>query len=226
MAIGFELPHAPGVGGEPLSPTRYTGASMYPALKPGDRLHVTPYDGRRIRRGDVVVFHTEEDNQNVVHRVVAIEPDGVRTWGDYNCNADSRRVKPSEIIGHVVYAQRGKRRARVYGGVLGRMLGWMTRSRLAVKRWVEVLLRPAYWRLAESGIVRRCFAAWFGTRVVTFRRRSGVEYQLLLGGRVIGRCLAGEDRWKIRPPFRLFVDETALPLRTPDQLGGQGSSVR
>jgi hypothetical protein len=35
--------------------------------------------------------------------------------------------------------------------------------------------------------------------------------QLLMGNRVIGRKKVGENGWQIRRPFRIFVDEQALP---------------
>jgi len=53
------------------------GPSMLPTLRAGDALWVVPYDGARIRRGDVVVFCPPpaagaEVGHPVVHRVVAV----------------------------------------------------------------------------------------------------------------------------------------------------------
>jgi hypothetical protein len=40
----------------------------------------------------------------------------------------------------------------------------------------------------------------------------GPEYQLRLFGLIIGRCLPGRKRWRIRTPFRMVVDEEHLPV--------------
>jgi hypothetical protein len=48
-------------------------------------------------------------------------------------------------------------------------------------------------------------------RVITFERDGAREMQLVLGRRIIGRCAPGDAKWKIKRPFRLFVDEKALP---------------
>jgi hypothetical protein len=58
-------------------------------------------------------------------------------------------------------------------------------------------------------------------RVISFNREAGTELQLVMGQRVIGRRLEGKTRWHIRRPFRLFVDEEALPENP-----GKGSVVR
>jgi hypothetical protein len=34
---------------------------------------------------------------------------------------------------------------------------------------------------------------------------------LVMGRHVVGQCDGGQELWRIRRPFRLFVDEDALP---------------
>ena len=47
--------------------------------------------------------------------------------------------------------------------------------------------------------------------MISLNRDGETELQLLMGRRVIGRWLPGRTGWSIRRPFRLFVDEAALP---------------
>jgi hypothetical protein len=47
-------------------------------------------------------------------------------------------------------------------------------------------------------------------RVVAFERPKGTEYHVLIGPRLIGQLLPGEQ-WRIERPFRLFVEEKSLP---------------
>jgi len=52
--------------------------SMYPALKPGDRLLTTRiYRPDRIKRGDILVFHTPEFPESMIKRVIGLPGDEV-----------------------------------------------------------------------------------------------------------------------------------------------------
>jgi hypothetical protein len=76
---------------------------------------------------------------------------------------------------------------------------------------VSHLLRPAYNELAKVSIFTQLLPAQMRPRVISLNRTAGEELQVLMGRRVIGRLLPGMTRWHIRRPFRLFVDEEALP---------------
>jgi hypothetical protein len=72
-------------------------------------------------------------------------------------------------------------------------------------------LRATYYRLARAGIFRPWLPSWMRPRVISFNRGAGTELQLVMGRRVIGKWQEGKSGWNIRRPFRLFVDEAALP---------------
>jgi hypothetical protein len=189
----------------------YLGSSMNPTLKPGDRLQIIPYDGRIIQQGDVIVFISPEDGSKVVHRVVSLNSTGIKTQGD-NCNhEDDWLLSREDIIGRVVSAQRGNRGLRVYGGLLGHLLALAIRATKSIDSNFTSLLRPFYQRLARAGVFRRWLPSRMRPRVIYFNRDAGTELQLVMGRRVIGRRLEGKTGWHIRRPFRLFVDEEALP---------------
>ena len=198
----------------------YKGPSMNPALKPGDQLWIKPYKGQKIQCGDVVVFISPGDGFGVVHRVVSLDSSGIRTQGDNNNRVDPWLLSHEEILGRVFSAERGNRRRKVFGGLIGQLLGVAIRAIHAIDVSVCSLFRPAYYRLAMAGVFRR----WLPNkilkmRVISFDRAEGVELQLLMGRRVIGRWLPGMTRWLIRRPFRLFVDENSLPENTAEVSG-------
>ncbi len=184
---------------------------MNPTLRPGDRLRVLPYDEKRICMGDVVVFQSPETKHVVVHRVVAVDPNGVKTRGDNNACTDPWLLRPEDIIGRIVSLNRKNRNVKMHGGIRGRIstlsLQLLTRIDLSVSK----ILRPVYHKLSESGIFRKCLRILPDARILSFTRHKGQELQLLIGSRVIGRRLPGNDGWQIRRPFRLFVDEADLP---------------
>jgi signal peptidase len=194
----------------PLRSLTYTGTSMNPTLKAGDRLQVIPYHGREIRRGDVIVFLSPGGDGKITHRVISVDSRGIRTRGD-NSQVDAWGLNPEDILGRVVSVQRGNRLRRVVGGPMGHLFAVAVRAMRLIDSGISYLLRPAYHQLTQAGLLRRWLHAWIEIRVVSFNRPRGTELQLFMGPRMIGRRVPGGTRWKIRRPFRLFVDETALP---------------
>jgi hypothetical protein len=189
----------------------YIGTSMNPVLKPGDRLQVIPCDRQEIRRGDVVVFILPGGDSKIVHRVISINSDGIRTRGD-NCNhEDDWVLRRDNILGRVVSAQRGKRRWRVFGGPMGQLFAAVLRVIHVIDSGFSSLLHPVYKRLSRSDIFRRWLPSGMKPRVISFNRDAGTELHLVMGRRVIGRRMEGKTGWHIRRPFRLFVDEESLP---------------
>ena len=198
---------------QPVSSKRlnYIGPSMNPIFKAGDRLKIISNIHAKIRAGDVVVFISPDDGSKVVHRVVSVNSDGIRTRGD-NCNhEDDWVLRREHILGQVVAAQRGKRRRRVFGGRIGQLFGLAIRAIHAIEASVSSGFRPTYDRLAMAGVFRRWLPACMKSKTISLSHPAGTELQLLMGKRVIGRWLPGMTRWQIRRPFRLFVDEKTLP---------------
>jgi signal peptidase len=189
----------------------YIGPSMNPVFKAGDRLQIISYNQGKIRAGDVVFFNSPEDGSKVVHRVISVDSDGIRTRGDNSYHEDAWILSREHIIGRVVAAWRGKRRQRIFGGPLGRLFAVTFRIIHAVDSYVSFLLRPAYNELAKVSIFTRLLPTQMRPRVVSFEQGAAKELQLLMGRSVIGRWLPGRTRWHIRRPFRLFVDEETLP---------------
>ena len=189
----------------------YIGPSMNPTLKAGDGLSVMPYGSSRIQIGDVIVFHEPEGKNNIAHRVVAVDSQGVRSKGDNNINIDPWVLLPGDIIGRVVSAQRKSKSLTIRGGAWGRLFApllWIIKQ---VNLSVSRILHPAYHMLAGSGIFIKFNSFLPKTRVLSFHKPGGTEYLLLMGKHVIGRRLSGKDYWQIARPFRLFVDEASLP---------------
>lgn len=190
----------------------YTGPSMNRTLAAGDLLHLVPCEVSRLRSGDVIVFAPHGQGSAVVHRIVCVGKEGIRTRGDNNRDIDSAIVHSQNILGKVVAAERNHKVRRIHGGRLGNLVAAAMRAR---RNFVDTLanaLRPSYRRLAESGALLSLLPRAMRPRVVCFQRPTGAELQLMMGGRSIGVLRPGAEVWTILPPFRLFVDERALPL--------------
>jgi len=190
----------------------YTGPSMNPTLRSGDGLQIIPYNGKKIRSGDVIVFNSPEDGRKITHRVVSINSAGIKTRGDNNKNIDPWLLSSEKIIGRVVYAQRGKRRRTIFGGMIGQSYSVTYRVARKFSSAISPLLRPPYHWLAQAGFIKRWLKIWTKLQILSLKRPAGQELQLLLGPHVIGRLLPGRVQWNIRRPFRLIVDEESLPI--------------
>ena len=191
----------------------YKGPSMNPTLRNADLLQIVPYDKKRVRLGDVIVFIPPNSKRSVTHRVVSISPEGIRTLGDNNNKVDPYILSHENIIGRVIYAQRNNKRIKIYGGFIGRIYGYKIRALRLLKLNLRnglYLLKPIYHYFVRTGAFRKIFSFQNKIKIASFNRSEGVEMQLLLYNHVIGRRLPNKTNWHIRPPFRLFIDESYL----------------
>jgi signal peptidase I len=184
---------------------------MNPTLKAGDVLHLSRYAEEAIREGDVIVFKRDSSANAVTHRVVSTDCARVQTRGDNNDATDPWIISRDQVVGRIDSVTREGRTRRLYGGLPGRLYTRILRLRRSVRRSLFRKLQPAYRRVAAWGVFQWA-ARSLETRIVYFRR-SGMppELHLLLAGRVIGRLLPGEKGWRIKPPFRLVINEDLLP---------------
>lgn len=83
---------------------RVTGASMLPAIRPGDILEVRERRAAGVRAGSVVLF--ERDGRLFAHRVVRREGVRLVTRGDALEHEDAA-IGDAELLGEIVGVERG-----------------------------------------------------------------------------------------------------------------------
>lgn len=187
------------------------GNSMRPLFRPGDLIVFVPCRVEDVRKGDVIIFIPPGQKERVVHRVISTGPEGVRTQGDANPCRDAGELRQEDIVGRAVAVERAGRVIPVWGGRAGRLIACCIRAVRRADHLASYLLAPCYRVLARCGIFRAILPSALRPRVVMFERDGAREMQLVLGRRVIGRRPADTGTWTIRRPFRIFVDEQALP---------------
>jgi len=187
------------------------GESMRPLFRPGDRILFDPCRIEELRPGDVILFTPPGEKERVVHRVVSTGPAGIRTKGDANPYLDAWVLRQEDIIGRAECLERDGKFTPVAGGLTGRVLSTFIRALRKSDHLASHVLNPCYRGLARSGLFRALLPSALQPRVVAFEREGAREMQLVLGRRVIGRRPADTGAWIIRRPFRVFVDEQALP---------------
>jgi hypothetical protein len=184
---------------------------MNPTLRQPDVLTVVPYGDRRIRPGDVIYFRPPKGGHTIVHRVVSVSPQGIRTRGDNNPSEDDHWLQPSDVLGQVVAARDSRGERHVAGGWRGRIV----RRGVLLGRWAwrlgGRLLHGLYYGLARSGLFRRLLPSRLRPRLYVFQARRRTLMRLMMRRREIGRYDAVHGWWQIARPFRLFVDTDRLP---------------
>ncbi len=202
---------------EPLT-VMLRGRSMHPTLRAGDTLFVTP--AARVVPGDVVVYLCPRENTPIAHRVVSVSEIEIKTRGDNNMSADIFPVHVSDILGKVEQFERNGVRKKLQGGLCGRTQALFVRTRKTALNVAVASFRYVYRMQCVSGIFARLLPVQ--PRVVRFENSGKPQIQLLLSKRVIGEMVS-EERWYIKPPFRLFVREDSLP--TPEENTDRKSSA-
>jgi hypothetical protein len=181
----------------------YTGPSMNPTLQNLDKLFYAPYKNSKIKRGDIVVFLDREKNIKVIHRVKIADSKGIVTMGDNNPKADSHIHRSDEILGRVIYGIRGNRKIRIYNALPGTMQAEYIRLMKKINNVLCNILKPPYYLFSGK------FRLPMRKKVMVLQRSNGKELYLAIGKVVIARQRPGE-KWQIRPPFKLFLDESSL----------------
>ena len=184
---------------------------MRPLLRPGDRIVFAPCRVEELRRGDVIIFIPPGQEERVAHRVVSTGPGGIRTKGDANPCRDTGNLRQEDIVGRAVSVERNGKVTPVTGGIAGRLFAALIRAFRTSDHLASHVLSPCYRGLARSGLFRALLPHALRPKVIEFDRDGTKEMHLLIGRRVVGLRQAGAGQWTIRRPFRIFVDEQALP---------------
>ena len=189
-----------------------SGPSMTPTLLEFDLLEVQPYDEQSVQIGDVVAFQLSRGAKHIVHRVLRVGPQGIRTLGDNNLYEDPLDLETEALTGRVIAVWRGQKRRNVYGGQAGRLIARTVRITRTLDRSISRVLRSTYHALARRGTLRAVLPRSLRPRVVRFGNTEHPSMMLLFLGRVIGRYDVDRRQWVIRRPYKLIVEEDLLPV--------------
>jgi hypothetical protein len=185
---------------------------MNPTFRDLDVIEFVPITNEKLRIGDIIVIMRETDpGQRIIHRIVAISTEGIRTRGDNNKEIDHWILKKHEIEGRVIKVLRKGREIPLhlgYAGYLEFLLHTM-RNRI-VASCIRVLQYP-YRRCSHSTFFSKTFSKVIHYRIVTFSGSDRYEAFLYFGPFCAGYRKKGQDIWEIRPPFGLLIHPSHLP---------------
>lgn len=205
----------------------YTGKSMNPVFYDADLLEIKPYKSiQSIQCGDVITFPLrknkniladeltgeEKKEKNVTHRVVAVKNDLILTRGDNNPNIDPWALTFDQIFGRVTYKIVRQKKYYIQRGFMGRLCMLKNRTRRSLRIIIIRTMKIPYRFLSYcSPIISRIIPIQKKMRVVIFCRNDHSIKQLMLGKKIIATKNRWEAKWRIRRPYRPFINEALLP---------------
>ena len=116
------------------------------------------------------------------------------------------------IIGRVIGATREKHHRKIAYGTLGRFTRWRMRIRKSVLDKILKIIRLAKPALVLTRAISHLLPGRWKPRIVIFSSRNTRIMRLFFGASVAGEFNTIRGTWTIRFPFRLLVNETALPI--------------
>jgi SynChlorMet cassette protein ScmC len=197
-------------------PIVYSGSSMNPTLQAPDLLDVMPYTECKPAVGDIICF-TRPDTINIVHRIIRITPCGIRTQGDNSTMADLDLINEDRVIGRVISATRAKHTRNIAGGMPGRIARqsiWIRKSAINTVFRIIRIAKPA---LVITRASAHLLPGSWKPRIVLFSYRHTRILRLFFGATVAGEFNTIRNKWIIRFPFLLLVDESVLPVVEPPE---------
>jgi len=126
---------------------RVQGTSMFPLLQEGEFVLVKPVSAEDLQPGDLIAFRRQ--NEVIMHRLVAINPEGYITLGDHSSTLDPP-VLSENILGCVAAIEKDGQQKSLWGGrwtIIHQSLAWLGCQAAAPRRtgWAARLLRALFW---------------------------------------------------------------------------------
>jgi hypothetical protein len=116
---------------------RASGSSMFPFIRDGDLVTLSPAQGWTPRRGDVVAFVGQAGRALLIHRIVGEQGERYLLKGDATSGVDGW-VCSEQILGFVSRVDRGGKRVHLGLGREKSWIAWLTLRRLPFPRLLPV----------------------------------------------------------------------------------------
>lgn len=189
----------------------YLGSSMNPTFEDLDVIHFSPYQDTPLKKGDVIVIQRhEEPDRKIIHRIISICPDDIRTQGDNCYTMDPWVLRPFEILGYVTSIRRKDQIIRIHRGRFGYQKFLYLRIMAGAFLICKKVMKHPYQLLSPLKLLTRVLSPFLNYRMIKFSGSTRSEIRLFFGPVCIGRLQNGAANWEIKPPYRLFVDPYLL----------------
>ena len=184
----------------------YRGHSMDGTLRPGDRLTIAPVDLAAVCAGDVIVFRramAQGSDEELAHRVIAVQPAGLATRGDNNPRSDASLVTAENLLGTVVQLERSGASRAVRNGRPGLLRARLLHARHALWTILRRAGRAPYGWLRASGVVARLWRP--AIRRIHFTTAQGHLLKYVCRGKTVANWWPQRGYVEFRKPYDLVL---------------------
>lgn len=180
------------------------GNSMYPTLKEPGFVEVQPYNNAKPCRGDIIYFRSPATGAMVVHRVMAVQPDGLVTRGDNNAKDDPDFIPLSAVDGKVVAVKDAKGSRPLRRGMAGMMDYAYARMFIRFRIIAGRIYRLLFSANTLTGSLHRFTPQRANIKFVFFGNPMQGHLKILKDNVCVGYY--HQSVWHIDYPWRLLVD--------------------
>ena len=179
---------------------------MQGTFEPGDYLLLAPVAFSDVHPGDVIVYRVKRengDNEEVVHRVVAITKDGLIVRGDNKLRCDSLFIQPGQFIGKVEFVENKGRKQPVLGGLKGLQKAKLRWKMLWLDIWFRRIFRNPYHLLRNSRVVSKL---WHPVIYKMYLHDAdGLLVKYIYKQRTVATWDPSQKKYDCRKPFDLVI---------------------
>jgi len=192
---------------DPLQPPNlfYRGSSMKGTFKPGDKLVTEKVFYDQIKKGDLIIFGREADENSdfIVHRVADIAPDGLITRGDNCRDRDIGLVSEEKIIGRVIRFDRRGEIHQARNGWLGVIRAKVLHGRIHIARGVKFFFRTPYLLIRNFGILKKFWHPEI--EIIHLNTPDGSLDKYVHRGLSVAIHWIGNNRWYLKRPYDFII---------------------
>lgn len=174
----------------------------------GDILIICSEVITNIRVGDVVVYtgNHELRSKEIVHRVIALHPNGLVTQGDSSRSRDVGVVDQRALVGRVCFREcRDGRRFVVHGGKIGELKGRLLNLFWCFRATLSRAIEKPYSLLNKVRIVNFLWRPKIVRVLITTENGFVIHY--IHNRRVIARELPEHGKFECRKPWGLVIQQ-------------------
>ncbi len=187
----------------------YHGHSMAGTFQPGDCLKIVSTTIELVVPGDVIVFEKKGREDEIVHRVIALQDGSMVTRGDNNRQVDLEPVTRLTLIGKVASYERDGETRLVNGGQLGLLqVGFQRLSRRGSRFFRRIVGVPYRW-LRRSRLVKLIWKPKFTQ--IRLETPNGKVVKYIYRRRTVAVWRAHNNSFEIRKPYDLVLHRTKPP---------------
>jgi hypothetical protein len=176
---------------------------MEGTFQPGDRLEVVFASLNELKEGDVILFHDFETGQEIVHRVVNFEINGLRTRGDSNTLLDTGQVTADNFLGLITNYERAGKYRRVRNGKGGLYCIKWLRFRKVILGYFKIIGRGFYSIFRTNQIVQLLWRPKI--KQITLSSGENLLVKYLHNGRTVARWWPARHYFECRKPYDLVI---------------------